>query len=104
LITNEVDVDAFKFLATLYDTSGGFRVSSITLVPDVLSTATAVTAFNICEQTLSGDVKDLKEFVATHWLEDGGFSATILDQSTDPEYMFYGLLALGMSLGVKQID
>jgi len=96
VITNEVDIDAFKFIATLYDVSGGFKVSSIALIPDILSTATAVTAFKICGQPLPCNTNDLNGFIAIHWLEDGGFSATILDQTTDPEYIFYGLLALGM--------
>jgi len=95
VITNEVDVEAFKFLSTLHDSSGGFKVSSITPIPDILSTATAVTAFKICKQPFPFNAKELHSFVAAHWLEDGGFSATILDQTTDPEYIFYGLLCLG---------
>jgi hypothetical protein len=102
VITNEVDVEAFKFLSTLHYSSAGFKVSGITSIPDILSTATAVSAFKICEQPLPCNVKNVHDFVAAHWLDDGGFSATILDYTTDPEYIFYGLLSLGMSLGIKK--
>ncbi len=102
VIKNEVDFEAFKFISTLHDPSGGFKVSSITPIPDILSTATAVSAFKICGQPLPCNVKDADDFVAAHWLDDGGFSATILDNKTDPEYIFYGLLSLGMSFGIKK--
>jgi len=96
MITNEVDVESFKYLSTLHDSSGGFKVSGITPIPDILSTATAVTAFKICGQPLPCNAKDVHGFIAAHWLKDGGFSATIFAQTTDPEYIFYGLLALGI--------
>ena len=34
-------------------------------------------------------------FVQAHWLESGGFAPTLLDDYSDVEYVFYGLLALG---------
>jgi len=35
------------------------------------------------------------DFIDAHWLPSGGFSATLIDETSDVEYTFYGLLALG---------
>ena len=72
--------------------SGGFKASPQTHMPDLLSTATAL--FTL----LCYDVQprySAQEFVEAHWLDNGGFGATILDSNSDVEYLFYGLLALG---------
>lgn len=72
--------------------SGGFKASPQTHMPDLLSTATAL--FTL----LCYDVQprySVQEFVEAHWLDNGGFGATILDSNSDVEYLFYGLLALG---------
>ena len=38
---------------------------------------------------------DASDFITSHWLENGGFGATLIDVESDVEYVFYGLLALG---------
>ncbi len=72
--------------------SGGFKAADNTHMPDLLSTATALFTLRCygVEPRYSA-----QEFIEAHWLNNGGFGATILDSSSDVEYLFYGLLALG---------
>ncbi len=72
--------------------SGGFKAADNTHMPDLLSTATALFTLRCygVQPRYSA-----QEFVEAHWLDNGGFGATILDSSSDVEYLFYGLLALG---------
>lgn len=72
--------------------SGGFKAADNTHMPDLLSTATALFTLRCygVEPRYSA-----QEFIEAHWLDNGGFGATILDSSSDVEYLFYGLLALG---------
>ncbi|MBO5044029.1 MAG: hypothetical protein J6C45_03255 [Alistipes sp.] len=71
---------------------GGFKAEPTTPMPDLLSTATALftlSCYNVMPQ------HSASEFIEAHWLDSGGFAATILDSESDVEYTFYGLLALG---------
>jgi hypothetical protein len=61
-------------------------------MPDLLSTATALFTLRCYDMPPRYSAQ---EFVEAHWLDNGGFGATILDSSSDIEYLFYGLLALG---------
>ena len=72
--------------------SGGFRATSVAPIPDLLSTATALFVLNCYGVRPRYEAAD---FVEAHWLESGGFAATLLDEKSDVEYLFYGLLALG---------
>lgn len=74
------------------DPSGGFRATSVAPIPDLLSTATALFVLNCYGVRPRYEAAD---FVEAHWLESGGFAATLLDEKSDVEYLFYGLLALG---------
>ncbi|MDR0796274.1 MAG: hypothetical protein LBE79_09550 [Tannerella sp.] len=85
----DADVD---YLQASQDQSGGFYAGSSTPVPDLLSTATALFLlkyYNVTPRINAGN------FIDAHWHPSGGFSATLLDESCDVEYTFYGLLALG---------
>lgn len=72
--------------------SGGFRAERNTPLPDLLSTATALFTLRCygVEPRYSA-----AEFIEAHWLDDGGFAATLMEEESDVEYLFYGLLALG---------
>ena len=60
-------------------------------MPDLLSTAVALfTLWLIGEHPQSGS-----RFIEAHWLDMGSFAPTLLDDYSDVEYLFYGLLALG---------
>lgn len=72
--------------------SGGFCAERNTPLPDLLSTATALFTLRCygVEPRYSA-----AEFIEAHWLDDGGFAATLMEEESDVEYLFYGLLALG---------
>lgn len=81
-----------EYLLKAQTVTGGFKATESTPMPDLLSTATALFTLRCY------DVKphySTKEFIEAHWLNCGGFTATLLDNSCDVEYLFYGLLALG---------
>lgn len=80
-----------KWLQQRQDESGGFRASEEAPIPDLLSTAVALFTLRL----LGATVGDAMPFVQAHWLESGGFAPTLLDDYSDVEYIFYGLLALG---------
>jgi hypothetical protein len=72
--------------------TGGFAATKDSPVPDLLSTATAL--FVLSCYGRSPKIPPL-DFIESHWLDSGGFAATLLDDGSDTEYTFYGLLALG---------
>lgn len=86
------DPDALEALKKFQEPIGGFKAHKAATAADLLSTASAVFALKLCRQNPKFGVS---EFAASHWLCDGSFSATVLEQSGDCEYLFYGLLALG---------
>lgn len=72
--------------------SGGWCAEQNTPLPDLLSTATALFALHCYGIKPRYSATD---FIEGHWLDNGGFAATLLDDESDVEYLFYGLLALG---------
>ena len=83
------DID---YLKDMQEKSGGFSAAEKSPIPDMLSTATSLLALNCY------GVKPKfppENFIEAHWLDSGGFSATLLEDKSDIEYTFYGLLALG---------
>ncbi len=80
------------YLRDLQNSLGGFRAVADSPVPDLLSTATALFMLHCYGVEPKYSAED---FVEAHWLDSGGFSATLLDELSDVEYTFYGLLALG---------
>ncbi len=74
---------------------GGFVVAEGAVIPDLLSTATALHALDSLQADLR-PVKDLcLDFIDTLWTARGGFHGTWEDDHLDVEYTYYGLLALG---------
>lgn len=82
------------YLLNSQELSGGFRATEASPIPDLLSTATALFTLN-CYNTKPR--YPAWDFIESHWLDSGGFSATLLEEKSDVEYTFYGLLALGGS-------
>lgn len=80
------------FLRELQDPSGGFAAAEASPLPDLLSTATSLFVLNGYGVKPKYPIQD---FIEAHWLDSGGFSATLLEDKSDVEYTFYGLLALG---------
>ncbi len=75
---------------------GGFLAVPGAPLPDLLSTATALHALACLECRLPSDVHErCLDFIDTLWSAEGGFHGHWADDHLDPEYTFYGLLALG---------
>jgi hypothetical protein len=75
---------------------GGFVAVPGAPMPDLLSTATALHALACLERRIPSQVHErCLDFVDTLWSASGGFHGHWADDHLDPEYTFYGLLALG---------
>ena len=89
------DNETIHYLYSSQDESGGFFAGVSSPVPDLLSTATALFMMR-CYGITPRFVAD--DFIEAHWLPSGGFGATLMDETGDVEYTFYGLLALGAAI------
>lgn len=75
---------------------GGFKATPIAPIPDLLSTATALHALSTLDRRLPPNLHEqCLDFIDTLWNAQGGFHGHWADDYLDPEYTFYGLLALG---------
>lgn len=75
---------------------GGFLAVPGAPIPDLLSTATALHALSCLERRIPSDLHEKTlDFVDTLWSAEGGFHGHWADDFLDPEYTYYGLLALG---------
>lgn len=92
------DRRAIDWLLRQFDTpSGGVHAVEAAPLPDLLSTASALTALHLCGGALPEPQHSrCREMVLDHWNADGGFTGTLADEASDCEYTFYGLLALGI--------
>ena len=85
------DTSLIRWLKQRQDETGGFRASEVSPVPDLLSTAVALFTLRLIEI----HPQSAQSFIEAHWLDIGSFAPTLLDEYSDVEYLFYGLLALG---------
>ena len=75
---------------------GGFLAAPGAPMPDLLSTATALHALACLERRMPSEMHErCLDFIDTLWSAEGGFHGHWADDHLDPEYTFYGLLALG---------
>ncbi len=89
------DTVADWLLAQIHPEGGWLAVPGAP-IPDLLSTATALHAIACMERPLNEDQRErCLDFVDTLWTAEGGFHGHWADDALDPEYTFYGLLALG---------
>ena len=86
-----LDPTYVEWLQQLQDDSGGFYANELASIPDLLSTAVALFTLRL----IGADSGDATLFIQAHWQDNGSFSPTLLDDYSDVEYVFYGLLALG---------
>ncbi|TLX76454.1 hypothetical protein E9993_06070 [Labilibacter sediminis] len=98
-ISNGKQEKAIGFLKSMQDISGGFKAAPSAPVPDLLSTATALFVLKSYKEKPNYQAL---EFIEAHWAESGGFIATLLDDKSDVEYCFYGLLAIGSALLINE--
>ena len=85
------DPDLLVWLQARQDETCGFHATDEAPIPDLLSTAVALFTLRL----VGAEVRDATDFIHAHWLDNGGFAPTVLDDYSDVEYVFYGLLALG---------
>ena len=95
-----VDRGALKVIAVADPLKVGYPLMAMIGVrctpAALLSTATALHALACMERPLSEDQRErCLDFVDTLWTAEGGFHGHWADDALDPEYTFYGLLALG---------
>jgi len=75
---------------------GGFLAVPGAPLPDLLSTATTLHALAALDRRLPSGVHErCLDFIDSLWSAEGGFHGQWADDHLDPEYTFYGLLALG---------
>ena len=86
-----LDTTLVSWLKARQDETGGFFASEVAPVPDLLSTAVAVFTLRLIDER----PRLAARFIEAHWLDMGSFAPTLLDEYSDVEYLFYGLLALG---------
>ena len=86
-----LDSNLLSWLQARQDETGGFHATDEAPIPDLLSTAVALFTLRLVD----AEAHDATNFIHAHWVDNGGFAPTILDDYSDVEYVFYGLLALG---------
>ena len=86
-----LDTSLISWLKERQDETGGFRASEVAPVPDLLTTAVALFTLRFIGER----PQSASRFIEAHWSEMGSFTPTLLDDYSDVEYLFYGLLALG---------
>ena len=97
-----LDTTLVSWLKERQDETGGFFASEVAPVPDLLSTAVAVFTLRLIDERLRVGAsagmrpRSAARFIEAHWLDMGSFAPTLLDEYSDVEYLFYGLLALGL--------
>lgn len=85
------DATLVSWLKERQDETGGFHASEVAPMPDLLSTAVALFTLWL----IGTRPQSASRFIEAHWSDIGSFTPTLLDDYSDVEYLFYGLLALG---------
>lgn len=91
-IKKEEIAGRLDFILSMQDETGGFLANEGAAIPDMLTTAVALFTLKTFKMT---PLYNAEEFIELHFSDDGGFMPNLLDEESDVEYVFYGLLALG---------
>jgi prenyltransferase beta subunit len=95
-VIEQTKKDALAFLDTMSFSEGGFKAVGDAPLPDILSTATTLFAFNELNYMVPKTFqKKIMVMIEEHWSSSGGFFGNQADTLPDCEYTFYALLALG---------
>lgn len=92
VVEREEKKEALEYIRGMQDETGGFLANEGAAMPDMLTTAVALFTLKAFGMKARFEAVD---FVDVHYREDGGFMPNLLDEESDVEYVFYGLLALG---------
>jgi prenyltransferase beta subunit len=75
---------------------GGVRAAEFVPIGDLLSTATALHTLQLLDRPLPTETAvRCEQFVRGCQDADGGFHGSMADDTSDCEYLFYGMMALG---------
>lgn len=89
--------DAGQWIQKHLHEKGGIKVNDLSVIPDLLSTATGLLALQLVNLPVDKEWKEsTTDFVGSLWGSDGGFCGHIVDKRADLEYTFYGLMVLGL--------
>lgn len=89
---------SIEWLAGRAHPEGGFTpiaFASDSVIPDLLSTATALHSLRLAGASVDKLREDCLDFLDSLWSREGGFQGSWADDIVDCEYTYYGLLALG---------
>lgn len=89
---------AVRWLQEQAQPQGGFTAihqRPAVMIPDLLSTATALHALTLIGAPMSEAKEKHLDYLDTLWTSEGGFRGHWGDDTADCEYTYYGLLALG---------
>jgi geranylgeranyl transferase type-2 subunit beta len=78
---------------------GGLRANTRIPIADLLSTFTGLLTLQDLGGAAEIDFDQVRRFVTSLELEDGGFHGAQWDPAHDVEYTFYGLGTLGLLVG-----
>jgi len=84
------------FLCRCQQRSGGFQAHVKVLVPDLLSSFSALTALHDLDADNRVNRSALQNFVTSLRAPDGGYFGIPFDQQSDVEYTFYGMVLEAM--------
>ena len=90
-----VETKSIHWLLSCCKKDGGFGATPAAPIPDLLSTGTAAFALAQYGESLEEIREPCLDFIDSLWYGRGGFAGSWLDEITDCEYTFYGLLAAG---------
>jgi prenyltransferase beta subunit len=97
-LADNVPSESVAWLLSQAHPQGGFAavpVESPVVVPDLLSTATAIHALSLVGANIDLMRDACLDYLDSLWDPQGAFKGSWLDETLDCEYTYYGLLALG---------
>jgi hypothetical protein len=101
-ILEKTEPPALRALQSCECPTGGYLPFPGAPGPDLLSTATALYALRQAGQPTTSPLPH-GEFIESLWCDNGGFCGHPADLTTDCEYTFYALLALGACAGLPGV-
>ncbi len=91
----DIPDESIEWLKSMNHPQGGFRAAKNVIVPDLLSTATALHSLSALKLDFESHREPCLDFIDSLWTNSGGFYGSWEDEYLDVEYLFYALLALG---------
>ncbi len=94
-LTKTIDTQTAQWLKEQFLSTGGCKTVSLAPKPDLLATAVALHALKVTQTNLTDIAPTTRAFVLALQNPEGTFNPQTGLNETDPEYTYYGLMALG---------